>query len=204
MDTTLVEKAFELAARLHATQTRKASLVPDVPYLGHLMEVAGLVTASGAPMIAVAAALLHDAIEDQGAETRELIEAQLGGDVLALVEECTEPGTGGTQKAPWRERKEGYLQHVRSSSLLALVISCSDKVQNAHDLRRQVYVNGDAAYASFTTGKAARLWFMRAFALAARERLTVLQAEQPGEPLLKGIDYLLFELQEVLSYLESH
>ncbi len=70
---TLVVQAFQLAAQLHADQTRKASLVPNTPYLSHLMEVAGIVMSNGASSVVVAAALLHDAIEDQGARTRVLI-----------------------------------------------------------------------------------------------------------------------------------
>jgi (p)ppGpp synthase/HD superfamily hydrolase len=201
---TLVVQAFQLAAQLHATQTRKASLVPNTPYLSHLMEVAGIVMSNGGSSVVVAAALLHDAIEDQGAQTRPLIRDRLGADVLALVEECTEPGTGGEQKAPWRERKEGYLQHVQQASPQGLLITCADKVQNAHDLRKQVYVYGDEAYATFTTGKAEKNWFSQAFVQAARQRLAALQSTQPEEPLLKGINYLLFDLTEVLAYLETH
>ena len=200
---TLVVQAFQLAAQLHADQTRKASLVPNTPYLSHLMEVAGIVMSNGASSVVVAAALLHDAIEDQGARTRVLIQDRLGRDVLGLVEECTEPGTGGETKAPWRERKEGYLQHVLQASPQALLITCADKVQNARDLRKQVYVYGDESYTSFTTSKAEKLWFTRAFVQAARQRLTALQSIQPAEPLLRGIDYLLFDLAEVLAYLEA-
>lgn len=201
---TLVVRAFQLAAQLHARQIRKASLVPNTPYLSHLMEVAGIVMSNGGSSVVVAAALLHDAIEDQGAQTRFLIQDRLGADVLALVEECTEPGTGGTEKAPWRERKDGYLQHVRQASPQALLIACADKVQNARDLRKQVYVYGDQAYATFTTGKAEKNWFSQAFVQAARQRLAELRADQPDQPLLSGIDYLLLEMAEVLTYLEAH
>lgn len=201
---TLVVRAFQLAAQLHATQTRKASLVPNTPYLSHLMEVAGIVMSNGGSSVVVAAALLHDAVEDQGAQTRALIQDRLGADVLALVEECTEPGTGGDEKAPWRERKEGYLQHIRQASPQALLISCADKNQNARDLRKQVYVYGDKAYATFTKGKAEKNWFAQAFVQAARQRLAELRSIQPDEPLLDGIDYLLFDQADILAYLEAH
>ncbi|GCE28267.1 hypothetical protein KDA_37510 [Dictyobacter alpinus] len=200
---TLLTRAFALAAQLHATQTRKASLVPNTPYLGHLMEVAGIVQSNGASEVAVAAALLHDAIEDQGAATRELILNQLGPDVLALVEECTEPGTGGATKAPWRERKEGYLQQVKVASMEALLIKCADKLQNARDLRKQVYIEGEAAYAAFTRGKADKLWFYHTFVQTARERLTVLRQDQPAQPLLTAIDYLLIEIHQTLTELDA-
>ncbi|GLV60021.1 hypothetical protein KDH_68440 [Dictyobacter sp. S3.2.2.5] len=203
MNDTLVTRAFKLAAELHAGQTRKASLVPNTPYLGHLMEVAGIVMSSGAPEVAVAAALLHDAIEDQGAGTRTLIMEQLGDEVLRLVEECTEPGTGGPTKAPWRERKEGYLQQVHTASPYALLIKCADKLHNARDLRKQVWFEGARAYTAFSTGKDDKLWFYNAFVRAARQRLATLQYQQPSEePLLQSITYLLDELQTVLHDLD--
>src|SRR5437764_374118 len=120
--TSLVTRAFLLASDLHVNQTRKASFVPRVPYLSHLMEVAGMVMASGAPETVVAAALLHDAIEDQGNRTRLSIQEKLGVEVLALVEECTEPGTGAATKAPWYERKRAALQRMRQLSLGAFMI----------------------------------------------------------------------------------
>lgn len=199
---TLVTRAFLLAAELHAAQTRKASLVPNTPYMGHLMEVAGIVMSNGAPEVAVAAALLHDAIEDQGARTRMLIQEQLGDEVLLLVEECTEPGTGGPTKAPWRERKEGYLQQIHSASLYALLIKCADKLQNARDLRKQVQLEGAQAYAAFSTGKTEKLWFYNAFVQAARQRLATLESQQPQEPLLRAVAYLLNDLHAVLRDLD--
>jgi len=53
-----------LAEELHANQKRKASIVPEVPYLSHLMTVAGMVQEYGGSDVAVAAAWLHDSIED--------------------------------------------------------------------------------------------------------------------------------------------
>lgn len=94
------QRAITLAFALHGDQKRKASIIPGAPYISHLMEVAGMVAANGGDDETVAAALLHDAIEDQGAETRDAILEQCGPRVLALVEECTEAGTGGATKAP--------------------------------------------------------------------------------------------------------
>jgi GTP pyrophosphokinase len=198
-----VTRAFQLAAELHAQQTRKASIVPGTPYLSHLMEVAAIVMAIDPNEEVVAAALLHDVIEDQGAETRDLVRAQLGARVLALVEECTEPDTGGTAKAPWLERKRGYLEHVRSASLEALIITCADKLQNLRDLRKQVVVYGESAYSSFHAGKADKLWFYNAVLDAARQRATEFKAQQPASPIFVALNYLFYEQEELLSYLRD-
>lgn len=57
------EQALTLAYRLHASQVRKGS---DIPYVSHLMAVAGLVLEHGGTQDEAIAGLLHDAVEDQG------------------------------------------------------------------------------------------------------------------------------------------
>ena len=89
----IVIESVKLASQLHSRQRKKTPIVPDIPYMGHLMEVAGIVQANGGNETTVAAALLHDAIEDQGAEAREHIRAKLGQQVLDLVEACSESET---------------------------------------------------------------------------------------------------------------
>ncbi len=200
----LVARAFLLAADLHAGQTRKASLVPRVPYLSHLMEVAGMVMASGAPATVVAAALLHDAIEDQGNQTRVSIREQLGVEVLALVEECTEPGTGGASKAPWLERKRAALQRARGLSMGALMIMVADKLQNMRELRRNVALRGDEAFQGFRADKSSILWFHQEIAREMQQRIVVLGKDDPTEPLLLITSCWLQELNDVLAFLRSH
>ncbi|HLZ61404.1 MAG TPA: HD domain-containing protein [Ktedonosporobacter sp.] len=200
---TLATRAFLLATELHAQQKRKASLIPGVPYLSHLMEVAGMVMASGAPEIVVAAALLHDAIEDQGNRTRSSIREQLGSDVLALVEECTEQGTGGATKAPWLERKEAALLRIPTLSTFALMIRVADKLQNSRELCRNVSLRGDEAYTGFRVDKTAVLWYYREAIQAMQRHLLSLRSEHPHQPLLLLTQCWLQELHEILSFLQS-
>jgi len=60
-DQGLLARALSLAAKAHAGQTRKGG---DVPYLSHLLQVAGLVLSNGGDAEAAAIGLLHDTIED--------------------------------------------------------------------------------------------------------------------------------------------
>src|SRR3981081_1639892 len=81
--------AAQMAARWHAKQRRKGSA--RAPYINHLLEVAKLVgqaTDSKDPDLIIAA-LLHDAIEDQGV-SRAVIAEQFGEDVATLVEEVSD------------------------------------------------------------------------------------------------------------------
>jgi (p)ppGpp synthase/HD superfamily hydrolase len=201
--TSLVARAFLLAADLHANQTRKASFVPGVPYLSHLMEVAGMVMASGAPETVVAAALLHDAIEDQGNRTRLSIQEELGAEVLALVEECTEPGTGGATKAPWNERKRAALQRVQYLSMGAFMIMIADKLQNTRELYRNVVLRGDEAFAGFRADKPTILWFQQEMLREMQQRLTVLRAEHLQEPVLLIAVCWLQELSDIVTFLRN-
>ena len=59
------ERALKFASRLHAKQTRKGS---DAPYISHLLAVAAIALEHGATEKEAIAALMHDAVEDQGGQ----------------------------------------------------------------------------------------------------------------------------------------
>src|SRR5688500_20187633 len=87
-DFSLIEKALSLSAELHRNQFRKAR---TVPYVAHLWSVAALVLEHGGDDRQVAAALLHDAAEDQGGEpVLARIATELDDDVARLVRELSE------------------------------------------------------------------------------------------------------------------
>src|ERR1700686_4031955 len=84
-----VLRAADAAARWHVNQRRKGSA--QEPYINHLLEVASLVTQAtgGTDPNVVIAALLHDAIEDQGV-TAETIASEFGKRVAEIVMEVTD------------------------------------------------------------------------------------------------------------------
>ena len=82
------EDALLMATRLHANQKRKGT---DIPYVSHLLAVASLVLEEGGTEDQAIAALLHDAVEDQGGrDTLERIREEFGEDVAKIVDECTD------------------------------------------------------------------------------------------------------------------
>src|SRR5205085_506467 len=97
------------ASRLHSEQIRKGT---EIAYISHLMSVAALVLEDGGDEDQAIAALLHDAIEDQGhdGQTRKEIREQFGYEVLAIVEACTNADT--IPKPPWKERKQYYIATI--------------------------------------------------------------------------------------------
>ena len=97
--------AVEMAGRLHAQQKRR---LWRVPYVGHLLRVAGTVAEWAEDEETVIAAVLHDAIEDQGGPTaREMIRETFGDRVTSIVDECTD--TDEQPQPAWRPRKEAYI-----------------------------------------------------------------------------------------------
>jgi (p)ppGpp synthase/HD superfamily hydrolase len=112
------------AATWHATQRRKGTA--GVPYVNHLLEVAGLVNEAtgGEDPNLIIAALLHDTIEDQGI-TRETIAKRFGEDVAALVEEVTDD-----KSLPQEVRKRRQVEEAPSKSRRAKILKLADKISN--------------------------------------------------------------------------
>jgi GTP pyrophosphokinase len=159
------EDALVYAARLHAEQRRKGT---DIPYVAHLLGVASIALEHGADEDEVVAALLHDAIEDQGgAATREEIRRRFGDRVVDIVDGCTDAEV--VPKPPWRERKESYIAHVRSASPSVRLVSASDKLHNARAILSDYRAHGEALWSRFTGGREGTLWYYRSLVDAYRE-----------------------------------
>ncbi|NEP63181.1 MAG: HD domain-containing protein, partial [Symploca sp. SIO2G7] len=125
--------ALSYAHQLHVHQVRKGS---GIPYIAHLLSVAALVLEDGGTEDEAIAALLHDAVEDQGGEpVLQAIQQQFGNTVAAIVQGCTDSTT--IPKPPWRERKETHLKHMQEASPSVLRITLADTLHNA----RSIYID---------------------------------------------------------------
>src|SRR6185503_9823772 len=121
------ESALVFAARLHGRQLRKGTCVP---YVSHLLAVASLVLEDGGDEDEAIAALLHDAVEDQGGlPTLDRIRAEFGARVADIVLGCTDADS--LPKPPWRERKERHLSHLRTAPDGVRRVSAADTLHNA-------------------------------------------------------------------------
>lgn len=134
-DITLILEAAEFAAARHQKQKRKGK--SRRPYIGHCIEVAATIaTVAGLedPNV-LAAALLHDTVEDTRT-TREEIREQFGSAVDDLVAEVTDDKRLKKQK-----RKQAQIDHAPHLSPGAKVIKLADKISNvreiAHDPPKQ-------------------------------------------------------------------
>jgi (p)ppGpp synthase/HD superfamily hydrolase len=153
----------------HRNQVRKGG---DIPYVGHLLSVASLVINDGGSEDQAIAALLHDAVEDQGGPpTLEEIRADFGDDVARIVEQCSDatPETG-QEKPPWLERKQRYIDHLGEVGQDTLLVSVADKLDNARSMLRDYHEHGSALWDRFNRKNPHdHLWYYDSLLAAYRE-----------------------------------
>lgn len=150
-------QAFSLAEELHRRQHRRGS---EVPYITHLMAVASLVGEHGGSEDQVMAALLHDAVEDQGGEeTLERIRDYFGEKVAGLVEACSD--ARAEPKPAWLPRKQLFLDALRTASPEVKLIVAADKLHNVRTLIRDYRKVGESLWDRFTGKREGTLWYYR-------------------------------------------
>jgi GTP diphosphokinase / guanosine-3',5'-bis(diphosphate) 3'-diphosphatase len=126
---TLVLRAAAFAARKHRDQRRKDPQAS--PYINHPIALAELLSTVGGvedPKI-LAAALLHDTVEDTQTTTREL-EREFGREIASIVAEVTDD-----KRLPKQRRKELQVEHAAHLSRSAKLVKLADKICNVRDVR---------------------------------------------------------------------
>jgi GTP pyrophosphokinase len=166
---TLTERfqdAFGFASTLHARQKRKGT---GIPYLSHLLGVTALVLEDGGDEDQAIAALLHDAVEDQGGlKTLEEIRQRFGQHVAEIVDGCTDAYT--TPKPPWKQRKQDYLAHLRQASPEVVRVSLADKLHNARSISADLQRIGETTWRRFNGGRDGTLWYYHSLVEIFKER----------------------------------
>jgi GTP pyrophosphokinase len=150
--------ALVYAARLHADQVRKGN--ERIPYVAHLLGVASLTLEYGGDEDQAIAALLHDAVEDQGGTPQlEQIRRQFGEKVAQIVADCSDAFE--TPKPPWQQRKEAYIKHLAQISADSLLVSCADKVHNIRSISKDYLQMGETLWQRFQGGRNGTLRYYR-------------------------------------------
>jgi GTP pyrophosphokinase len=177
--------ALAWAVTLHARQRRKGT---DIPYASHLLAVCALVLEDGGDEDQAIAALLHDAVEDQGGRPMlDEIRGRFGPQVADIVLACTDAET--VPKPPWRERKERYLVHLGTASPAARRVSCADKLHNARCVLADYRVHGERLWGRFNGGRDGTLWYYRSLVEAFRRAGTA--------PMVDELDRVVTELERL-------
>jgi len=183
----LLEAAVRLAARGHYHQFRKnaadenrgspsGDFLPDrVPYIAHLMGTMCILARVGVRDEVLAAAILHDYLEDvPDPDGRESIRAALGEEVLSLVLEVTEHKRREFDEADtWDIRKREQLDHLESMPREAVLIKAADVFHNLLSLLADLDAAEDAAsvWQPFNAGPERQLWYFTGVVEAVERRL---------------------------------
>lgn len=156
-------RAIDYARTLHI-ERRKGT---EIPYIAHLLGVASLVMGESGrvdfPVTEdmVIAALLHDTVEDHGGATRlKDVEFNFGSNVARMVEGLSDTlAEDSSNKEPWDERKQKYLDRLRSEPSDVQLISAADKLYNAQSILTDYRRIGDEIWLRFKRGREQQLWY---------------------------------------------
>jgi (p)ppGpp synthase/HD superfamily hydrolase len=150
------DRALLYATHVHGGQVRKGT---SIPYVAHLLAVAATVLEYGGSEDLAIAALLHDAVEDQGGPTRlSDIRNRFGDRVADIVRSCSDSfvnTAAGESKEPKNIRTKRYLEHLLTVDQDTLLVSLCDKVHNARSILRDLRNPevGQAVYERFNSLK---------------------------------------------------
>lgn len=190
-DTDRISAAFALAAKVHADQKRKGT---EIPYITHPMAVAAQVGIWGGSEDQFIAALLHDVVEDGGAEYEAVIEKEFGKNVLAIVMACSDAApVAGEEKTPWLERKSAYFKHLEKAADDVLLVSAADKWHNLMSILSDVRQIGNKVFERFVGSepdlakkRELTLWYYRTLIDTYKRR---------GLTVAEELEHLLSEIE---------
>ena len=159
----LVSEAIAFAVKAHDGMRRKKG---NVPYILHPMEAAVIVSTMTEDQNLIAAAVLHDVVEDAGV-TMEEIEERFGTRVRKLVQSETEDKRNHLPpEATWRIRKAESLEVLKNTEDIGvLMVWLGDKLANMRSFYRDWKVDGDAMWQQFNQKDAReQAWYYRSIA----------------------------------------
>ena len=157
----MIKEAAEFAARAHRGVFRKGT---DIPYIVHAVETAVIVSSFTDDEEMIAAALLHDVVEDAGVTGEELKE-RFGSRVAGLVLAESEDKSG-----TWAQRKSCTLKHLKDSNRELKILALGDKLSNLRSTASDYLIHGDQVFLRFNeTDKRKHAWYYWGIADALEE-----------------------------------
>jgi (p)ppGpp synthase/HD superfamily hydrolase len=178
----LVRDALQTAHRAHAGQIRNGS--GGMAYVEHPRAVAELLAEQGFGDEVIAAALLHDVVEDSELTVEEL-QRLFGPEIAVTVAALSDDESIGS----WRQRKDEHRERIRAADGDALAIYCADKLNNVSNLHRVHAEEGSSVEREFDVPLDQKLevW---------AEDLEMLRCEAPELPFLDQLEAELNGLRD--------
>ncbi len=141
-----LNEAISYAAKMHAAKKRKGT---NIPYIVHPMEAAAIAASMTEDMEIIAAAVLHDTVEDSDT-TKEDLERMFGKRVADLVASDSEDKMENIPaENSWQIRKQATLDALKNSEYDEQIIVLSDKLSNMRSLYKDYRVIGDKVWERF-------------------------------------------------------
>ena len=167
LDTQLLDRAIMFAVKAHAGTERRGK---GFPYIVHPMEAMEIVATMTPDQELLAAAALHDTVEDTDL-TIEQIRAEFGERVAALVEaESDEVVEGVREEDSWHQRKQAAIDRLARAPHDAKMVALGDKLSNMRAIARDYAMQGDKLWSLFhTTDPKEHEWHYRGLADSLRE-----------------------------------
>ena len=146
LDTALLDRAIIFAVRAHSGTERRGK---GYPYIVHPLEAVEIVATMTADQELLAAAALHDTVEDTDV-TVEQIRAEFGDRIAALVaEESDQFEAGVSEEDSWHARKRAAIDRLAKASRDAKIVALGDKLSNIRAIARDYAVKGDELWNIF-------------------------------------------------------
>ena len=146
LNTELLDRAIIFAVHAHAGTERRGK---GYPYIVHPMEAMEIVATMTADQELLAAAALHDTVEDTDV-TVEQIKAEFGDRIASLVaDESEDRPEGISEEESWHDRKQAAINHLAQASRDAKIVALGDKLSNIRAIARDYAEIGDALWDRF-------------------------------------------------------
>ena len=166
IDTSLLDRAITFAVKAHQGMERKGK---GFPYIVHPREAVCIVATMTNDQELLAAAALHDVIEDTDT-TAEDLKKEFGERVAMLVEAESDDKTGGSKANTWHQRKQDTLDRLRNADLDIKIVALGDKLSNMRAIAHDYAVLGDELWNRFTVkDPAEHAWRYHALAEALND-----------------------------------
>ena len=163
IDSSLLDRAITFAVNAHANTERNGK---GYPYIVHPMEAVVIVATMTSDQEMLAAAALHDTVEDTDA-TFEQIREEFGERVAKLVETESDIVIDGTEKDTWYQRKQAAIARLGAAKRDEQIVALGDKLSNMRGIARDYAELGEALWQRFhIKEKAPHAWHYQGLAKA--------------------------------------
>ncbi len=167
IDTDLLDRAIMFAVKAHSGTERRGK---GFPYIVHPMEALEIVSTMTPDQELLAAAVLHDTVEDTYV-TIDHIREEFGDRIASIVDAESDKGIEGrSEDDSWHNRKKGAIDRLAKASRDTKMVALGDKLSNMRAIARDYSMMGDELWKIFhVTDKKDHEWHYRGLADSLRE-----------------------------------